>query len=81
MFGGKYYMNELTTQDMTEYLKNAMELEVSIYRQKKAIQEGDSELKKTIPKKRTAKKPYMKKANKPDEPQKPEETDMASLIK
>ena len=30
-------MNELTTKDITEYLKNAMELESSIYRQERAI--------------------------------------------
>ena len=30
-------MSELTTKDMTEYLKNAMELESSIYRQERAI--------------------------------------------
>lgn len=31
-------MNELTTKDMTEYLKNAIELESSIYKQEKAIE-------------------------------------------
>lgn len=36
-FGGKYDMKELTTKDITEYLKNAMELESSIYKQERAI--------------------------------------------
>lgn len=37
-FGGKYDMKELTTKDMTEYLKNVMELESSIYCQEETIQ-------------------------------------------
>lgn len=71
-------MNELTTKDMTEYLKNAMELEASIYRQKEAIWKGNSELERTIPKKRTAVKPYMKKAV---EPKKIEKVGMALVVK
>lgn len=38
-------MSELTTKDITEYLKNAMELESSIYRQERAIESAKQSIK------------------------------------
>lgn len=67
-FRGNYYMNELTTKDMTEYLKNAMKLESSIYRQKQAIEAEEQKLKYAIPQKKEARPPYKRKLNEPQKP-------------
>lgn len=67
-FRGNYYMNELTTKDMTEYLKNAMKLESSIYRQKQAIEAEEQKLKYAIPQKKEAIPPYKRKLNEPQKP-------------
>lgn len=66
-FGGKYDMKELTTKDITEYLKNVMELEASIYRQKEAISVGRRELQCLTPKKKYVSRPYKTNLKKPDE--------------
>ena len=57
-FGGSYCMEEFTTKDITEYLKNAMELEASVYSQKEAITQGQKELKAKEPKLSKFSKPY-----------------------
>lgn len=67
-FRGNYYMNELTTKDMTEYLKNAMKLESSIYRQKQAIEAEEQKLKYAIPQKKEAIPPDKRKLNEPQKP-------------
>ena len=51
-------MKELTTRDMTEYLKNAMEMESSVYRQKEAICNGEQELRFAAPRINSVQKPY-----------------------
>ena len=67
-FRGNYYMNELTTKDMTEYLKNAMKLESSIYRQKQAIEAEEQKLKYAKPQKKEAIPPDKRKLNEPQKP-------------
>lgn len=53
-------MKELSTKDMTAYLKMAMELEASVYSQREAIDSGKYELRHTEPKLRNIKEPRRK---------------------
>lgn len=53
-------MKELTTKDMTEYLKMAMELEASIYRQEEVIASREKEFERTTPKLRNIWEPRHK---------------------
>lgn len=48
----------LTTKEMSVYLKQAMDLEVSVYSQERAISDSQKYLSKTIPKYKGPSKPH-----------------------
>ncbi len=59
-------MDKLSTNDMIQYLKQIVSMEINLYTQKKAIQVAKRKLVKIEPKKEVIEKPELKTVSKPD---------------